>query len=53
MPGRSKVKRKRAADEDPMNLRKLTSAGIQITCQVCLQVGYNKCTCKNMNNLAY
>ncbi|XP_057811441.1 uncharacterized protein LOC131025662 [Salvia miltiorrhiza] len=47
MPGRPKIKRKRAAEEDPKNPGHLRRFGQLMTCQNCLQIGHNKKTCKN------
>ncbi|XP_057808518.1 uncharacterized protein LOC131022996 [Salvia miltiorrhiza] len=48
MPGRPKLKRKRAAHEvDPVNPNKLRRHGQKITCKNCGQVGHNSRGCKN------
>ncbi|XP_057791885.1 uncharacterized protein LOC131008832 [Salvia miltiorrhiza] len=47
MPGRPKIKRKRALEEDPKRPGHLRRFGQLMTCQNCQQTGHNKKTCKN------
>ena len=53
MPGRPKINRRRAPEEDPKNPTKLTRFGIQMTCQVCGGQGHNNRACKMINILGF
>ncbi|KAJ9543410.1 hypothetical protein OSB04_023117 [Centaurea solstitialis] len=46
MPGRPKKKRKRAVHEASSHTGKISKVGVAMTCQICLQEGHNKRSCK-------
>lgn len=46
MPGRPKKKRKRTVHEPTSHTGKISKVGIGMTCQICLQEGHNRRTCK-------
>ena len=45
MPGRLKVKRRKAPQEDPKRPGNLTRHGMQMKCQHCFAIGHNKRGC--------
>ncbi|GER54761.1 mutator-like transposase [Striga asiatica] len=47
MPGRPKLERKKALEEETKCVSKLKRFGLQMRCQKCLQIGHNKRSCKN------
>ncbi|GER50780.1 multidrug and toxin extrusion protein 1 [Striga asiatica] len=47
MPGRSKLARKKATEEEAKSVSKLKRFGLQMRSQKCLQIGHNKRSCKN------